>query len=348
MKTYFYQDTNNADMKFVEDEFVNEVKKHNRNRLNGLMQFFLLGMFGTRFSMKYLMEYRYRRSFQASLQYLQELDADLIFNTHFSTLYLSCVARSRGMIDSEIMTYCPDPILGKQWDSRGDSFILSSAVGQKKAQKQYKFKNRQIYNIPFLLRSEVKDFRKDKRYYRQCLGLPLNNFTIMLADGAYGAGKLESTVCELMKSEQNLTIIAVCGKNEQLYRKFRNMKVPDHIHFAPFGFTDKTLMIAACCDLFMGKAGASSLAEPIYFGAPAIVTFLATKIEKWICANYLEGGCVVLQKNVQKAARMAEEFARDPDLLKPYQKACQKYATDKGPEILADMIWDRLQKYPTK
>lgn len=137
VKTYFYQDTNNADMKYVEDEFVNEVKKHNRNRLNGLMQFSLLGMFGTRFSMKYLMEYRYRRSFQASLQYLQELDADLIFNTHFSTLYLSCVARSRGMIDSEIMTYCPDPILGKQWDSRGDSYILSSAVGQKKAQKQY-------------------------------------------------------------------------------------------------------------------------------------------------------------------------------------------------------------------
>ncbi len=344
IRTYFYQDTQNPDMKYVENELIKEVKNHNKNRFNGIVQFLGMRLCGTRASMKYLMEIRYKRGFQASLDYMETLDADLIFNTHFSTLYAACEARSRGLIRSKIMTYCPDPVLGQQWDRRGDVFALSSASGRARAMSELRLRKKDVFDIPFLIRKEVAEYNQGKAYYRKQLGLPEDNFTILLADGAYGAGKLRKTVYELLKSKHKLTILAVCGKNEELYREFSAVQTPEHITFVPFGFTDKTLMLAASCDLFMGKAGASNLAEPIHFGAPAIVTFRATKVEKWISAHHEKAGCAIRMQNVKKAVRLAESFAENPALMEPYRRACLANSRVDGPEILADLIWQNLEQ----
>jgi UDP-N-acetylglucosamine:LPS N-acetylglucosamine transferase len=344
IKTYFFQDTNDPNMKFVEDELIREVKGHNKNWFNSFYQFLLLSIFRTRISMKFLHQVRYKRGFEPSMRYLKSLDADLIFNTHFSTLYYACELRARGQSKSKIITFCPDPIVGLQWDNRGDLMLLSGSSGVKKAQRFGRLKPDAIKEVPFLIRKEVQDYNKGKEFYRRELGIPQDNFTILLADGAYGAGKLKDTVYELLKSKLNLTLIAVCGKNQELYEEFQKITPPSNIVFKPYGFTDKMLMFAASCDLFIGKAGASNLAEPAYFGAPCIVTFCATPIEKWICQHYTSIGCAIRIKSVKKAVVLAESFAQNPELMEPYVQAAKAQSRCDGADILADIIYEQLHQ----
>ncbi|HEY8444259.1 MAG TPA: glycosyltransferase [Clostridia bacterium] len=344
IKTYFFQDTGNPDLKYVEDELIREVKNHNKNRFNGFYQFLLLKIFRTRLSMNFLHQIKYKRGYKPALEYLKSLDADLIFNTHFSTLYYACELRSKGLIKSKIITFCPDPIVGLQWDNRGDLMLLSGSGGVKKAARFGRFKPGKIKEVPFLIRKEIIEYNKGKKHYRQELGIPEDNFTILLADGAYGAGRLKETVYELLKSKLNLTLIAVCGKNQALYEEFLSLTPPPNIVFKPYGFTDKMLMFSAACDLFIGKAGASNLAEPAYFGSPLIVTFCATPIEKWICNHYVKMGCAIKIKSVKKAVKLAQAFAQNPELMKPYIQAAKAQSRSDGADIIADIIYEQLYK----
>lgn len=118
------------------------------------------------------------------------------------------------------MTYCPDPVLGQQWDRRGDVFALSSASGRARAMSELRLRKKDVFDIPFLIRKEVAEYNQGKAYYRKQLGLPEDNFTILLADGAYGAGKLRKTVYELLKSKHKLTILQFAEKTKSCTGNF--------------------------------------------------------------------------------------------------------------------------------
>jgi UDP-N-acetylglucosamine:LPS N-acetylglucosamine transferase len=332
-------------MEYVEKQLVKAVKNHNKSKLYGFIQFLMLKLLGSKICMKFLMEKRWARGFKPSLKYLQKLDADIIVSTHFSTLYYTCEARARGLINARAIAYCPDPVVGRQWDRRADTVALSGDFGLLRAHKQLKFDYNRLFNVPFMIRDGVKNLDKGRAFYRSVLNLPADNFTVLLADGAYGRGKLRKTVLRLLKTaKQRLTVIAVCGKNEKLYKEFCALTAPENICFVPYGFTDKMLLLAACCDIFAGKAGASNLAEPAYFGAPSIVTFCATPIEKWICARYVQDlGCAVKCENVKKAVKLIELWAANPDLTAKYKTACSAARRHDGPEQLADLIYSKLQ-----
>ncbi|MCL2061959.1 MAG: hypothetical protein FWH03_04970 [Firmicutes bacterium] len=345
VRTKFFKDTQNQDMMWVEEELIREVKKHNRNRANGFFQFLAMRMFGQKKSLWFVYRRHYKRGLSAALEYIKQLDADLIFHTHFATLYYACEAKKLGLINpqTKIAAYCPDPVIGLQWDKRADLIALSSQTGAQAAAKSLTFKRTPTAVVPFLIRKNVAEYTKSRPEYRRELGLPEDKFTILLADGAYGAGRLKQTVHRLMQSKLPLTVVAVCGRNEALYQEFLKITPPDNITFAPYGFTDKMLLLSASCDLFIGKAGASNLAEPAYFGAPAIVTFLATPIEKWICRHYTHHvKSAVKITNVNKAVLTAEAWAQNPALMQPYIDACKSEQRYDGPDKLADILWEMV------
>lgn len=342
VKSYFFQDAKNPKLEWVEKELITEVKKHNRQKGRGAMQIKCLDIFGQRIGLKFLYCLKYGRGYKPAIKQLEDFNADLIFNTHFATLYYCCSAKRRGIINSKIYAYCPDPKIAKQWDNRADGIFVSSAKGAADA-KAKTFKNVEIGVVPFLIRDEVKNYDQGREYYRKDLGLPTDNFTVLAHDGAYGAGKLEKTVNGLIKSNVKMTVIAVCGKNEELYKRFLELKPNDNITFVPIGFTDKMIEYVAACDMFIGKAGASSLAEPAYFKAPQIVNFCATPIEEWICAHhvdYLKTAIKVL--DIEQVVKTTEEWAKNPEKMQPYVDACAESAKADGAEILADILYEKL------
>jgi len=347
INTYFFQETDNEGLKGIEKKLIDEVHKHNKSKFHGFYQFFLMGIAGTQNSIRFLYKVWWKEGFKPALERVKEFDADLIFHTHFATLYYACEAKKLGLTNAKMAMYCPDPVVGKQWDRRAEFVALSSPVGKKRGEKNFGFKKRKtkFEVVPFLIRKQVADYKESREFYREQLEIPTDKFTILLADGAYGVGKLRDAVLELLKSPIPLTIIPVCGRNEKLYEEFEAIIPPAHITFKPFGFTDKMLLLSASCDLFIGKAGASNLAEPCYFGAPAIVTFTATPIEKWICKHYTHSvGSAVKITNVKKAVAKALEWAENRELMQPYIENSKKERRHDGPDKLADLLWERLNE----
>ena len=344
VETYFFRDQKNVKVIKVEEDFVRQVKMHNRRKGWGAAQFFLLNFFGQRISLNYLYRNRYKYAYESSLEYFKVLDADLIFNTHFATLYYSTEAKQKGLINSKIVSYCPDPVIGNQWDNRFDTMFVSSKNGIKIANKSRSFKNTNVLYSPFTINPKVLEYKKTKEEYKKELGIDPNEFTILMCDGAYGAGKLEKNLTALLKLKEEFTVIVVTGKNEELLERLKNIKVPKNIKMLLYGFTDKMLLLNAASDIFVGKSGASNLAEASYFGLPVIVTSQATKIEVWIADYYInEVGNGQLIKNTKKVISTLQKYINNPKLIEPYIKASKKARVVDGPEVIADYLWESLQ-----
>lgn len=344
VKTYFYQDTGDPVMKAMEDDFINEVRKHNHHKINGVMQFALMALVGQKASMSYLFNTRYKKGRQACMDYMMSLKPDLILNTHFSTLYFANQCREKRGLDTDVVAYCPDPVVGRQWDKRTDLIVLSSENGRKRAIKKLKLRPEQLATVPFMLRKAVENYDKGKQYYRELHGLDKDKFTVLLVDGAYGEGKLEKTAEALAKTDMNLNVVAVCGKNEPLLERMNALKTNENVTFKAYGFTDKMLELNAAADLFVGKSGASNLAESSYLEVPQIITLYATPIEKWIGEYYIdEVGTAIKLDKIEDIVGKIREYCSSPEKMQPYKDACKTVKTTAGGEMLADILFERLK-----
>jgi len=338
--TSFFRDTNSKGMSFVENELIKEVKLHNKKKWRGKLQFFLMDIFKTKISLSFLFKVKYRKGYKDAINYLTQLQPDLIFHTHFATLYYACDARKKFLIDSKSITFCPDPIIGRQWDKRTDIICLSSENGRKKASNEGFAK---VENIPFLLRNDIFLYTKEKEEYRKEVGISIDKFTILISDGAYGAGKIEESVNKLLTSTCQMTIIAICGKNQALYSRLIKKSVPSNITLKVYGFTDQMLTLSAASDIFIGKAGASNLAEVCYFGLPQIINFCATPIEEWIADYYVNDvKSAVYIDSIDLLFQTVEEWINKPVLMNSLIASARQHNQQNGASILADYMWNEL------
>ena len=164
-------------------------------------------------------------------------------------------------------------------------------------------------------------------------------------EGGYGIGKMEALCNILVKEERKLTIIAACGKNEELYNKFCNLKVNENITFIPLPMTEKVLNYIASCDLFIGKGG-NSIAEPTFFGHASIISTLSTGIEKTI-ARYYEKvvGSAIICTNVKKIIKYIHMFSENPELLKKYEMNALKDHKRYGAEPCVNLVYEEIKKW---
>lgn len=278
---------------------------------------------------------------EAGFRHMEELKPDLVVSTHWATNYY---ARHMENIPLTVM-YCPDAEINPLFCYPCDLVMVSMPVGYERA---LKFRNRRFNSdnlklVPYLIREEAFSISGDKREVRRSLGLDENRFTVIVAEGGYGVGKMEE-ICEIVL-ERNLpiTLIAVCGKNEELYRKFLQMRSKGRTDFRPVGFTDKMLQLLAASDLFCGKSGANVIAEACFFGVPQIVTQYATNIEQHIGEYYIDTvGSAVKIFNPEKVVDRIEEILAHPSVLEPYRRAAKRQRRNYGAETCARQIFDLL------
>jgi len=347
IRTNFYGDSNNEALVACEKKLIKQVFKMSKYPLQSFIYKLASKLGGHKATTRFPWKTWYKSSFIPALERMKDFEADLIFNTYYSTLYYACEAKKRGLIDSKVAAYCPDPFISEFLDRRVDLMTISTDIGKERAEKQRGFKKTEarIEVVPFLLQKKVKDYTKTKEEYKQELGLDPKKFTILLCDGSYGVGKIKKTVKQLMTLPHEFNLIAVCGKNEQLYEEFKQITPPSNITFLPFGFTDKMLILSAASDLFIGKSGASNMAEANYFSAPVIITLSPSPVEKLIARYHLKYSKTAIKaRRVKTAVKKAEEFMLDRGKMQYLVDNCKKHARSDGAEMLADLLWEGLDE----
>ncbi|HEY2476475.1 MAG TPA: glycosyltransferase [Candidatus Cybelea sp.] len=115
------------------------------------------------------------------------------------------------------------------------------------------------------------DVTGSKQNLRAALGLSPDLPVVMLMAGGEGGGKLLSTALALARAKLPIELVVVCGRNEPLEQKLRDVapSLPTPMHV--LGFTDKIPEYFRAVDLLVTKAGPGTLAEANAAQLPIIV-----------------------------------------------------------------------------
>lgn len=101
------------------------------------------------------------------------------------------------------------------------------------------------------------------------LGLDPGKTTALMMFGGEGSAKMLDIARRLNESRLDLQMIAICGKNAELFAAMQSMprRIPMHIE----GFTREVPRFMKLSDFFIGKPGPGSISEAVAMGLPVIV-----------------------------------------------------------------------------
>ena len=152
---------------------------------------------------------------------------------------------------------------------------------------------------------------------RKSLGLQ-DCFTVMLSFGGEGIGDW-SLVRELAARNLPVQVVAICGKNEELYRQMQawydqlRSSAPDsRFLLRILGFTTDMQNWLHASDLSAGKAGLNVVFEAIYLKRPFMV--LKAMANERLCAAWLESEAYGWwPRSLDDAVRIIESGQRQKD-----------------------------------
>ena len=109
----------------------------------------------------------------------------------------------------------------------------------------------------------------DRVLGREALGLEPGKPTALMMFGGEGSSKMLDIARRLNASSLDVQIIAICGKNKQLFADLQSMprRIPIHVE----GFTREVPKFMHLSDFFIGKPGPGSISEAVTLGLPVIV-----------------------------------------------------------------------------
>lgn len=339
VRSYFYRETGNEELKKFEQTLVKPVEVQSRSKFYGKLCMFGLWLFGDTISHEFVMRMRGPKSVRPALEHMRELDADVVFATHWAaTYYIGKMKKDRPYS----VLYCPDLYSNGMFNMDCNDFLISTEEGLTEANRERMYGGGNASLVTYPIRNEAFALEGKRSEWRRELNIPEDRFTVVLSDGGYGMAKLEATVTELVKHKAEITIFAVCGKNAEGAERLKKLKCAEGIDLRVFGFTDKMLEFLCAADLYVGKSGANSIAEPTFFGLPVILTKCITPIEVGTKKYFKDIiGNALFIRSPKKAAEKIAYFATHRAELKTLAENTKKRRAAYGAEQIADLLYER-------
>ena len=347
VRSRFYNETNEQPLMRLERNMCNEVRKYNKNHLYGYLNMFMMDVFGPKILSKVIMDMYVPGAGKAARRHMQELKPDLVLSTHWSTVYYA-----EQLAEKPInVSYVPDVQIIPLCRYANDMTLVSTSRGYNDALRKHKkrFHKDNLRIVPFAIRKEAFAVPTDKKEARKALGLDENKLTIVMFEGGYGLGRMKEIVEILSKTDLPITAVAICGKNEKLYEYLKDIKPQsENVSLIVEGFCERTLEYLAAADVWLGKSGASSIAEATFFGCAAIVTKYATTMERDNAEYYLKDvkNCLKIF-SAKDVVEKLQLWIQDNTELLQLQENARSVKELYGSEKTADVLWELLcEKFP--
>lgn len=170
----------------------------------------------------------------------------------------------------------------------------------------------QVTGLP--IRERFLDVDRTKSF--QALGLDPNRFVVLVMGGSLGSRRINECLVDALHDlgdlSKKIQILHVTGKND--YSRVVQHYEPNGIFYRAYPFIDEVEYAFHSADLFIGRAGASTLAEITLCGLPSILIPYPQAIEDHQTANaaYLaqEGAARVLDESQISPRVLADEIIR--------------------------------------
>lgn len=289
--------------------------------------FFLTSFVPTRFITRSIASCLNKINSTGFSRFLLGESAGVIISTHFLPSEIAAGLKTKGRINSRLITQVTDFKVHPFWVSAGtDIYFVASAMAVEQLKKAgVKNECIRFCGIPV----DEKFLRVyDKAGLREKLGIDKGMFTVLAMTGSFGSGPLEK-IALLLHDEVGLLI--VCANNKKLYarlvkRNLKNVKV--------FAFIDNQQELMAASDLIITKPGGLSTSESLAMGLfPVFISPIPGQETGNIEALALEG-VGVYPKSLDNLKRIVLDFKQQPQKLEGLRQLAVKM---KKPECLTEI-----------
>jgi UDP-N-acetylglucosamine:LPS N-acetylglucosamine transferase len=275
-------------------------------------------------------------------------EPDLILTTYYGDLHALLCAKEKKQINSIITAYNPDHNTHGWWDKRVEMFFCNNKLAYEEAISKSKMKEENVFQVNFMSRSSLQEITESKEFYREKHNIPKDKFCVILADGAYGMASMEKFTDELLKTDLPITLIPVCGKNEELFAKYEKLQsnVKPNVTLIPQRFIPYIAELYKASDLFVTKSGPNAITDCIYMHKPILTNFFTGPIERASNKLFTEKGHYetgIYCPDAKKARLLIEEFIQNPSKLETFKENTKQFDVFKnGAKDVADLIAKRL------
>lgn len=324
-------------------------KETNKNKGFGMGVFVFLELAGKQHFMRFIHRTVFKKYTDSTIEQLKKYQPDVIVSTHYFITFAAIELKKRYMPNLTVITYNPDNNVHVWWDNRSDLFINNNLAACDEAIRKRKFHFQNVKRVFFTSREEVARSNGSKEDYRKKYQLPLHQFTIMIADGAYASAKAKTACNRLLRLNFPVTILMLAGKNEKVYHYFekKKAKLPDHITLIPLRFTPEAYEYYGASDIFVTKAGPNAVLDSLFMGTPVVIDYYAHPIEKATARLFTEElNCGITCYKMRKIRKKVTYLYEHPDFLKEMRNNIRKNVNKKqnGATQIADIIISEMKE----
>ncbi len=187
-----------------------------------------------------------------------ELDrrpADVVFSV-FATGASAAARLKAERPGLRTVVLCTDVTVHRLWVAEGtDLFLVTSAAAAASVRRYHP--RAPVAIVPPLARPEFYA-APPREQARRALGVPLEDFCVLVIDSGWGFGPLAQSVSALAGA--GVHVLAVAGRDRRVERRLRELaaKTPK---ITPFGFTDRVPELMAAADVVAALPGANTCGE---------------------------------------------------------------------------------------
>jgi processive 1,2-diacylglycerol beta-glucosyltransferase len=158
------------------------------------------------------------------------------------------------------------------------------------------------------------------------LGVSADRFTVLMMAGGAGVGDLDELAERLLRLPDDLQMIALAGRNEDLLRRLKKLAAAHPGKLFPLGFTTTVERVMSVSDLVVTKPGGLSVSECLARGRPMLLVSPIPGQEERNADYLLEAGAAIKAVDAATLEFKIRGLLAEPARLRAMSEAAHRIA----------------------
>jgi len=280
--------------------------------------YYLLDCRAVDFFMAPVRRFLHRVNSRKFIEFVRSEKPDVVVSTHFVPSEIVSGLKDKGEFAGKLVTVVTDFIGHSFWMARSSDYFIGAIQRTKndllkRGVPEEKIK---IMGIPC---DPVFGVSKGKESLMKQLGIEPGFFNALIMSGGFGTGPMIEIAAEMngMDPEirDKMQLIAICGKNDALFRELSGMSKNLKIRLKVFGYMNNVDEFMEISDIIVTKPGGLTISEALSKTLPMVIVKPILGQETRNC-KILEGyGTAVKANNIKEVCGFIKEFAVYPERL---------------------------------
>ena len=186
---------------------------------------------------------------------LERQPADLVLSV-FATGASAAARLKADMPGLRTVVLCTDVTVHRIWAAEGTDLFLVTSPAAAASARRY-LPRAPIAVVPPPVRPEFYAAPAQEQA-RKALGVPPEDFCVLVIDSGWGFGPLVESVSAL--ADSGVHVLAVAGRQRRIEQRLRELAATTP-RVTPFGYTDRVPELMAAADVVIALPGANTCAE---------------------------------------------------------------------------------------